>query len=91
MIGTKSLVVALISSGLTAGAMQMVHASTAAAAPTVQRMDDDYPNIRAGLHHLREAKDSLLNAEPKFKGHRDKALGDVDDAIHECETALAEG
>lgn len=43
------------------------------------------------MHDLRAARESLQDAEPRFKGHRDKAIERVDQAIHECEVALAEG
>ena len=94
MTGSKSLLVAIISCGLGAGTMSMVHAASPAApavAPSVQKLDDDYPNMRAALHDLRVAKDALLNAEPRFHGHRDRAIDHVNQAIQECEDALSEG
>jgi hypothetical protein len=95
MIGSKSLVIALISCGLGAGTLQIVHAASApapAGVPAIQKLDDDsYPRMRQALHDLRTAKDSLLNAEPRFHGHRDKAIDHVNQAIQECEDALAEG
>jgi len=95
MTGSKSLLLALISCGLGAGTLQFVHAASAAApagTPAVQKLDDDdYPHMRHALHDLRTAKDSLLNAEPRFHGHRDKAIDHVNQAIQECEDALSEG
>jgi hypothetical protein len=94
MIGSKSLLIAVISCGLGAGTLQIVHAATTAATsvkPSVQKLDDDYPNMRRALRDLHVAKDSLLNAEPRFHGHRDKAIDHVNQAIQECEDALAEG
>jgi hypothetical protein len=90
MIRSKTLLTALLSCGLGAGTMQLFHATTAAGAPAVQKMDD-YPLMRQALHDLHTAKDSLRDAEPRFHGHRDKAINFVDQAIQECETALAEG
>jgi hypothetical protein len=89
------MLVALISGGLGAGALQVVHA--AAAVPPVggrsmQKLDDDsYPHMRQALRDLRTARDSLENAEPRFHGHRDKAIEHVDAAIQQCEDALSEG
>ena len=78
MIGSKSLLVAVISGGLGMGTLQMVHAANAggpSGAPSIQKLDEDtYPHMRRALHDLRAAKESLLNAEPKFHGHRDKAI-----------------
>lgn len=95
MIGSKSLLLALISCGLGAGTLQIVHAASAAApagVPAIQKLDnDEYPHMQQALHDLRVAKDSLLNAEPKFHGHREKAIDLVNQAIQECETGLAEG
>jgi hypothetical protein len=93
MSGSKSILVALISCGLGAGTLQMVHAANSAgpgSGASVQKLDD-YPNMRQALHDLRTAKESLRNAEPRFHGHRDKALDHVNQAIQECEDALAEG
>jgi ABC-type sugar transport system substrate-binding protein len=92
MIGSRSLLVALISAGFGAAALQVVHAATPAAHPSVQKLDDDqYPHMRRALHDLRAARDTLQEAEPRFKGHRDKAIEHVDQAIQQCVDALAEG
>ncbi len=90
---SRSLLVALISGGLGAASLQIVHAASPArpAGVTSVRQLDDYPNMRRALHDLRAARESLDNAEPHFKGHRDKAIGHVDQAIQECVDALAEG
>ena len=91
MIGSKSLLIAVVSCGLGAGTLQIVHAATAAA-PAIQKLDDDsYPHMRQALHDLRVAKDSLQNAETRFHGHREKAIDLTNQAIGECETALSEG
>jgi hypothetical protein len=74
--------------------LQIVHAANSAGpagAPSVQKLDENYPNMRKALHDLHAARDSLENAEPRFKGHRDKAIDHVDQAIKQCEDALAEG
>ncbi len=92
MIGSRSLVVGLISAGFGAAALQVVHAATPAANPSVQKLDDErFPHMRHALRDLHAARDSLQNAEDRFKGHREKAIERVDQAIHECEDALAEG
>jgi hypothetical protein len=92
MIGSKSLLVALISCGLGAGTMQIVHAASLARTPAAQKLDDDkYPHMRQALHDLKVAKESLRTAEEIFHGHREKAMVHVDQAIQECEDALAEG
>ncbi|HEY1922555.1 MAG TPA: hypothetical protein VGG44_07290 [Tepidisphaeraceae bacterium] len=95
MIGSRSLAVALISAGFGAAALQVVHAATPvqpAGNTSVQKLDDDrYPHMRHALRDLHTARETLLEAEPRFKGHRDKAIEHVDQAIQECEDALAEG
>jgi hypothetical protein len=92
MIRSKTLWVVLISGGLGAGALQAVRAANAPLAKeSAQRLDEDFPHMRAALHDLRAARESLTHAEPRFKGHRDKAIEHVDAAIHECEDALKEG
>jgi hypothetical protein len=91
MIGSRSLLVALISAGFGAAALQVVRAATPAAHPSVQQLDERYPHMRQALHDLHIARDTLEDAEPRFKGHRDKAIEHVDQAIQQCEDALAEG
>jgi ABC-type sugar transport system substrate-binding protein len=95
MIRSRSLLVALIAGGLGAATLQAVHAanpSQPAGLPSVQKLDDDqYPHMRRALHDLRAARESLDAAEPRFKGHRDKAIEHVDQAIQQCVDALAEG
>ena len=91
MIRSKSLLIALISAGLGAGTLQIVHAA-GPATPSARQLDDDnYPHMRKALHDLHAARDSLSNAEPIFKGHRDKALDHVDQAIQQCTDALNGG
>jgi hypothetical protein len=91
MIRSKSLLIALVSAGLGAGTLQVVHAS-GSGTPSVQKLDDDnYPHMRKALHDLHQARESLNDAEPIFKGHRDKAIDHVDQAIHQCEDALNGG
>jgi hypothetical protein len=95
MIWSNSLLVALVSGGIGVASLQVVHAANEVkptAAPSVQKLDDDqYPHMHKALEDLRAAKHSLENAEPHFKGHRDKAIEKVDQAIKECEDAIAEG
>ena len=95
MIRSKSLLVVLLSAGFGAAALQVVHAASPvppAGHPSVQQLDDDrYPHMRRALHDLHAARDTLQDAEARFKGHRDKAIEHVDQAIQQCEDALAEG
>ena len=95
MVGTKSLVVALISAGLGAATLQMVHAANlsgpAGVSPAQKLDDDNYPHMRKALHDLRAAKESLQDAEPRFHDHRDRAIEHVDQAIKQVEDGLAEG
>ena len=91
MIRSKSLLVALVSAGLGAATLQIVHAAEAPT-PSAQHLDDDrYPHMHRALHDLRAARETLQDAEPVFKGHRDKALEHVDQAIQQCIDALNEG
>ncbi|MGO8732656.1 MAG: hypothetical protein ACLQVM_07675 [Terriglobia bacterium] len=59
----------------------------AAASPAPQR----HPRIEAAIRHLEEAKHELEAAEGGFHGHRDKAIGHVNQALEECHKALASG
>jgi hypothetical protein len=90
MIRSKSLLVALVSAGLGAATLQIVHAAEAST-PSAQRLDEQYPHMHRALHDLRAARETLQDAEPVFKGHRDKALEHVDQAIQQCIDALNEG
>jgi hypothetical protein len=49
----------------------------------------DQPHMRAALHHLREARVQLLVAEHNKGGWRERALQNVDRAIHEVENGMA--
>jgi hypothetical protein len=95
MIWSKSVVIALVAGGIGVGSFQVVRAANQvkpAAVPAVQKLDDDqYPHMHKALEDLRAARHSLDNAEPHFKGHRDKAIEHVDKAIKECEDAISEG
>jgi hypothetical protein len=90
MSRSKALLVMLVSGGLGAATLQIVHAASAPAQPSVQQLDD-YPHMHHALDDLRHARHSLEDAEEHFKGHRQKALDHVDAAIKECEDALSEG
>ena len=47
------------------------------------------PNMQAALGNLRSAKASLQRAVPDKAGHRDKAIGLVDQAIAEVQAGMA--
>ncbi len=47
-----------------------------------------HPEIRAALRNLNQAKNNLQRAAHDFGGHREKALGHVQQAIAECNLAL---
>ena len=47
-----------------------------------------HPQMDAALHSLQEARHHLEKAEPRFAGHRDAAIRDVDAAIGEIHEAL---
>ncbi len=49
---------------------------------------DRHPHINHALFELREARTELKDAAHDFKGHRAKALKDVDYAIEELELCL---
>jgi uncharacterized protein (DUF3084 family) len=88
---SKTLLVMLISGGIGAATMQIVHASSAPAQPSVRQLDDEYPHMHKALDDLRRARHSLDDAEAHFKGHRDRAIEHTDAAIKECEDAITEG
>jgi hypothetical protein len=94
MTRSKYVLVAAIAAAIGTGTLQIVRAASDRSINpnSVRNLDDDkYPHMRKALHDLRAAKDSLLDAEPRFKGHRDKAIEQVNTAIKQCEDALAEG
>jgi hypothetical protein len=47
------------------------------------------PNMQAALGNLRSARASLQKAVPDKQGHRDKAIGLVDQAIAEVQAGMA--
>ena len=47
------------------------------------------PNMQAGLGQLRSARASLQKAVPDKQGHRNKAIGLVDQAIAEVQAGMA--
>jgi hypothetical protein len=94
MIQAKSVLTIVLSGLMGAATVPMIEATTspASAAPTMRNLDDDqYPHMAKALHDLQKARDSLMDAEPRFKGHRDRAIEHVDQAIQQCKDALAEG
>ena len=48
----------------------------------------DEPHMRAALEHLRMAKHELEMATPNKGGHRERAMGRVDEAIHQTEDGI---
>jgi len=61
-----------------------------APSPAAQR-GERYPEIRAAIRHLEQARDALQNAAHDFKGHRVKALEHTNHALEECQKALEAG
>jgi hypothetical protein len=93
MIRSKSLLTLLVAGGIGAGTLQGVHAASSlwTGQAGVRQLDEPYPHMHKALEDLKAARHSLDEAEPRFKGHRDKAIDHVDQAIQECNDALAEG
>jgi len=58
-----------------------------AASPAPQR----HPRIEAAIRHLEAARQELEAAPSEFHGHRVKAIAHVNQAIEECNRALAAG
>jgi hypothetical protein len=48
----------------------------------------NYPRLRAALEDLREARDELRTSRTDFRGHRERALDDIDIAIGDILTLL---
>ena len=71
-----------VSAVLTAFALALAFTLTAS---TQER----HPEIHAAKQHLREAKRNLEHAAHDFGGHRAAALKHVDEALAECDQALA--
>jgi hypothetical protein len=44
-----------------------------------------HPRVHEALEALRNAREHMAHAEGEFHGHRDKAIGHIDAAIHEAE------
>ena len=51
--------------------------------------DETHPKITAALHALEVARKDLQDAAHDFKGHRVAALRHTEEAIKECNAALA--
>ena len=49
----------------------------------------NYHHLRHALHKMREAHKELKEAAHNFGGHREKALKDLDEAIHQVEKCIA--
>jgi hypothetical protein len=60
-----------------------VPAVPAAAVPTP--VPPPHPRVTEALEALHHARDLMTHAEGEFHGHRDKAIGHIDAAIHEAE------
>lgn len=57
-------------------------ASPAVAAPTPM---PPHPRVHEAIDMMRGAREKLAHAEGEFHGHREKALEQLDRAIHEAE------
>ncbi|MGA9979376.1 MAG: hypothetical protein WBQ08_12195 [Candidatus Sulfotelmatobacter sp.] len=66
-----------------------VAAVPAPASPAAAPMPP-HPRVEHALEALRSAKDHMAHAEGEFHGHRDKAIGHIDAAIHEAEICMQE-
>ncbi len=67
-------------------------APVAAAAPLAliaAAMPERHPHIDEALEAMRSAKHHLESAEHDFRGHRAKAIEDLDRAIHEAEICMS--
>ncbi len=64
--------------------------SASAAAAIVAPVPPPHPRVEQALAAMREAREHMSHAEGDFHGHRDKAIGHLDAAIHEAETCLRE-
>lgn len=88
----KKTMCAILTAGVMAFAMSLTAAAqTPAPAPKLRRVQhkEAHPEMRAAITHLREAKNNLEHAAHDFGGHRAKALEHVNEALAECERALA--
>jgi hypothetical protein len=65
-----------------APAVAAAPASPAVAAPAPM---PPHPRVHEAIEALRSARDHMAHAEGEFHGHRDKAIGHIDAAIHEAE------
>ena len=63
-------------------------ATPAATGPATRPHQERHPEIHRALAGLREAKRALEKADHDFKGHREAALKDTEEAIKECEECL---
>ena len=52
-------------------------------------MPERHPHIDEALEAMRSAKHHLESAEHDFRGHRAKAIEDLDRAIHEAEICMS--
>ena len=59
------------------------------AAMNVSSVRADQPHMKEALHHLRETRAQLERAEHNKGGWRERALQNVDRAIHEVENGMA--
>jgi hypothetical protein len=63
--------------------------ATIVAAMSVNSARADQPHMRGALEHLRAARTQLERAEHNKGGWRERALQNVDRAIHEVESGMA--
>jgi hypothetical protein len=60
----------------------------AVAAMNINSVRADQPHMKQALHHLREARAELAQAERNKGGHRERALEHVDRAIAQVEEGM---
>jgi hypothetical protein len=66
-----------------------VPAPTPSPAPGKHAKGERHPEIRKAMHALMNAQNALEHADHDFAGHREKALDYTQQALKECQAALA--
>jgi hypothetical protein len=88
---TKSLLALTMVGGMTVGTVGVVRAAYPQNnGAAIGMAEEDFPNLRHALRDLRTARNTLDDLEPKYRGHRAKAIEHADAAIHEIEACLDE-
>ncbi|MBS1718189.1 MAG: hypothetical protein JSS72_10715 [Armatimonadetes bacterium] len=85
------MLVVPLSIGLASAAIaqQSPVAKPTSGTPVRRLKAERHPEIRKALNNLNRAKEALSKAAHDFGGHREKALDLVEQAIKECNAALA--